>query len=297
MKNINTILSIFVLAGIFSAVYSESVFAKDNEIEKKRHKYDKMITREAKKLKKEGWKTMGTPITEQLEITWNREFQYDTDGYPKYFYTDVKATGGSYEAAQMKADNLAKIRMAGNITTSIISLADINISAASLTDSALVKIIKEISPMSQIYDSIAFLDDIDPYQQLTPAQEASLAKAGEDAKVVMVNYVFDFINSLANKETTPTQAASFRTAIEKAKVVVVNNVDGLLINSLSMYKVNNGSYVVRGTYLFGINEAINLVKESILQELKNDPENLIIFKQMLNEKLLKKSFEQKIVKL
>lgn len=86
---------------------------------------DKMVNKEARKLEKEGWKSMDQPIGKQLERTWEKEVQLDDEGYPKYIYVTTQATSQNYSAAQMEAENLAKVRIASTVSSSVASLADI----------------------------------------------------------------------------------------------------------------------------------------------------------------------------
>jgi len=213
MKKIYTILSILALTAAFSAVCVEPAYAQDEKKEMRQtrktmrqqkkelyQKSDKMVLQEAKKLEKEGWKTMSLPISKQLEITWERIFQYDSEGYPKFVYTTEQAVGSNFSAAQMQAENVAKVRIASNIAASVASLADV---------------------------------------------------------------------ALANNEIAPSQAASLAKAIENAKVVVASKL-GRVFTSESIYKVNKDTYTVRVTVLYDMRQAMTIAKESIMQDLKDE---------------------------
>lgn len=88
-------------------------------------KAPKMARKEAKKLEKQGWKSMDLPIEKQLEIYYDRRGLFDEEGYPKYVYAVAQATGTNFSAAQMQAEAVAKLRIASNICSSIASLSDI----------------------------------------------------------------------------------------------------------------------------------------------------------------------------
>lgn len=156
MKAIKNILSVALMV---SMVLSGAANANAKSPEKTRRqqkkelykKADKMVQKETKKLEKEGWKSMDMPIAKQLETTWEREYQYDELGYPKYIYVTTQAIGQSYTAAQMEAENLAKVRIAGNIAASV----------AALTDVAVAN------------------------NEITPTQAASLTQAVENAKIIV----------------------------------------------------------------------------------------------------------------
>lgn len=87
----------------------------------------KMARKTANEWEKEGWKSMSLPIEKQFERTWERECLYDEEGYPKYVSVTTEATGTNFSAAQMQAENVAKVRIASNIAASVASLADISL--------------------------------------------------------------------------------------------------------------------------------------------------------------------------
>lgn len=88
-------------------------------------KSPKLVRKTAKDWKREGWKSMGLPIEKQLEETWGMQALREDDGYYKYIVKESFATGTNYSAAQMQAENVAKVRIAGEIAASVASLADI----------------------------------------------------------------------------------------------------------------------------------------------------------------------------
>ena len=85
----------------------------------------KMVRQTAKEWEKEGWKSMNMPIEKQLQMTWEREVLMDEEGYPKYVSVTTQAMGSNFSAAQMAAENIAKVRIASNICSSVATLADI----------------------------------------------------------------------------------------------------------------------------------------------------------------------------
>jgi len=81
----------------------------------------------AKKLIKEGWKTMGLPIAKQLEELWMKQYEKDASGYPRYIVVANQTVANTFSAGQMLAENVAKVRIAGEIGTSIASLASVDL--------------------------------------------------------------------------------------------------------------------------------------------------------------------------
>lgn len=88
-------------------------------------KTEKMAQKEAKKLEKEGWKTMGLPIAKQLDETWLKMYDREASGYPRYIWAQEMATANSFAAAQSQADNVAKLRIAAQVSSSVAALTDV----------------------------------------------------------------------------------------------------------------------------------------------------------------------------
>lgn len=99
-----------------------------NELRKSLYQKDeKLAMKTAKKLEKQGWKTMGLPIAKQLDRTWMKEMEEETPGIPRYVVGREEATGNTFAAAQSMADNVAKLRIASQISSSIAALADVEL--------------------------------------------------------------------------------------------------------------------------------------------------------------------------
>ncbi len=139
MKTFRTIMAVAICA--VAAMSVEPAFAQDYTKKEKREmkrevnkqqddfydKAPKLARKEARRLEKEGWKSMSIPIEKQLETYYDRVALFEPDGYPKYIYTEVQATGTNFSAAQMQAENIAKLRLASNICSSIASLTDVSL--------------------------------------------------------------------------------------------------------------------------------------------------------------------------
>ena len=110
-------------------------------------KASKDARKEAKRLNKEGWKTApgALPLEKQLDRSYIMQFQYDDEGYPKFFMAEGMSTGGNYDAAKMQALEEAKQNLAGQIQTEVTALIENTVAnsqmeqgeAASLTKSVL----------------------------------------------------------------------------------------------------------------------------------------------------------------
>lgn len=139
MKNTMRLVALVVLAT--SVMMTTPTFAQTDKIQKKENKEmqkdqkeqhkavfqksEKLALKEAKKLEKAGWKTMGLPIAKQLEETWVKMYDRDPNGYPRYIWAQEMATANSFAAAQSQADNVAKLRIASQVSSSVAAIADL----------------------------------------------------------------------------------------------------------------------------------------------------------------------------
>lgn len=100
-----------------------SKFTKD----KAKEKASKDARKEAKRLKKQGWLVApgSLPMEKQLDRLYEMQYEVDLNtGYPKFIKGEAMTTGGNYDAAKMQAVNLAKIELAGNISTEIAAMIE-----------------------------------------------------------------------------------------------------------------------------------------------------------------------------
>ncbi len=90
-------------------------------------KVSKDARKEAKRLKKEGWRVApgALPLEKQLDKAYIMQSEMDyTTGFPKFIRGNATAVGQNYEAAKIQAMSLAKLDLAGNISTEIAGLID-----------------------------------------------------------------------------------------------------------------------------------------------------------------------------
>lgn len=81
---------------------------------------------EAKKLEKEGFKTpVGKlPLAKQLENSWERQVEMDTEGNPFWYIASSRIIGSNQSSAALQATNTAKIDLAGQIQTKVSQLIE-----------------------------------------------------------------------------------------------------------------------------------------------------------------------------
>lgn len=89
-------------------------------------KVDKVTKKEAKRLKKEGWiVTPGAlPLEKQLQRSYEMEYEFEQDLFPKYIMANAQTIAEHYDAAKMTATELAKINLAGQIQTEVAALIE-----------------------------------------------------------------------------------------------------------------------------------------------------------------------------
>ena len=83
--------------------------------------------KEAKRLKKQGWQVApgALPMEKQLDRLYEMQYEVDlASGFPKFIKGEAMSIGGNYDAAKMQAMNLAKIELAGNISTEVAALIE-----------------------------------------------------------------------------------------------------------------------------------------------------------------------------
>lgn len=133
MKQLVLLISLFLFAGSvtgFAQTTKEQIkerkaLAKQSKSELN-EKASKAARKEAKKLTKEGWKTApgALPIDKQLDRSYMMQYEFDADGYPKYFYGEAMSIGENYDGAKMQALELAKLNLAGSIQQEVTALIE-----------------------------------------------------------------------------------------------------------------------------------------------------------------------------
>lgn len=86
----------------------------------------KEARKEAKELEKDGFRTpVGKlPLDKQLEASWQKQVEMDTDGNPYWYVSSSRAIGGNQSAAALQATNMAKLDLAGQIQTKVSQLIE-----------------------------------------------------------------------------------------------------------------------------------------------------------------------------
>ncbi len=116
MKKISIILGMAFVALIMMA---------STPVDTPSRKDTKGAKKEAKRLTKEGFVTMGLPLESQLASYYTMVREVNDEGEPKYLQESAIATANTYNTAEMEAKNVAKVRLAQQIQTMVLSEAKI----------------------------------------------------------------------------------------------------------------------------------------------------------------------------
>lgn len=188
MKKLSAIVTVVLMAVLFIGVTpAYSQVTKEEKAEAKAQaknqketeknlfsKSPKEVQKEAKKLEKEGWKSMNLPIAKQLETSWMKMYELDAvTGYNRYICATEEAIGNSFAAAQMQTDNLCKVRIAGQIQSFVMSEAKAELANQSLSA-------KEAASITKVLEKST---------NMVSQKLGRLTKTMEIYKIVNNNYV------------------------------------------------------------------------------------------------------------
>lgn len=98
-------------------------------------KVERTVRKEAKRLKREGWKVKpgALPLEKQLEKCYLMQYEYGEDLYPKYIIGVASSVGENYDAAHTSALALAITNLAGQIQSEITALVENTVANKQLT--------------------------------------------------------------------------------------------------------------------------------------------------------------------
>ena len=118
MKNFQIFLGIALMAAfMMTSIPADAQSRRDRKDAKK----------EAKRLAKQDYKTMTLPLDRQLALYYAKVQELDEEGMPKYLQESSTAVGNTYSTAKMEAVNIAKVRLAQQISTMVMSQAKIDL--------------------------------------------------------------------------------------------------------------------------------------------------------------------------
>jgi len=117
---------IFAFSTLTVAQTKDAKKAGKKEIKKKAVKGAR---KEAKSFKKDGYHVSpgALPMEKQIETAWIRQYEIDEDGYPLYIVASGNSVANTQSAAKLQATELAKLELAGSISTQVAALIESSI--------------------------------------------------------------------------------------------------------------------------------------------------------------------------
>jgi len=131
-----SVCAIFFSASLFAQTSKKELKKEDRELTKEvKEKAVRNARRDARKMKKEGWKVNpGTlPLDKLTENAWKKQLQTDEKGDPRYITADGDAVAETKTAAELQAIEMGKLQLAGLIESNISALISGNIANAQLS--------------------------------------------------------------------------------------------------------------------------------------------------------------------
>ncbi len=182
-------------------------------------KASKSAKKEAKKLAKEGWKVAAghLPLEKQLDRSYQMQYQYDEDLFPKYIIGDAMSTGEVYDAAKNQALELAILNLASNIEKNITALIDNRVANGQLGQGEAVSLAQTVNGSKNIISK--------KIQRTVPIVECYRTLSNKNVEVRVVI----FYNAKAAKKVAAEEIKNQKRAELGAKAEeLVKSVDKLL---------------------------------------------------------------------
>lgn len=144
LKLIFALAACLVASPVFSTLHAETITV-DQKI---KEKASKEARKEAKTLKKEGWKVSpgGLPLDKQLDNAWAKQYATNDKGQILYVMGEGRSIGGNYDAAKTQALTIARQNLAGNIESQVTQLLEASVANENVSNdqsSSLSKVLSE----------------------------------------------------------------------------------------------------------------------------------------------------------
>ena len=152
MKKILLFIMILVLCGSYSFAQSTDKIVQERaelvKLSKKQlsQRASKTARKEAKRMRKEGWKTTpgALPLDKQLDKSYLMQYEFDENMFPKYIMGEAMSIGENYDAAKMQALELAKQNLAGQIQAEVTALVENTIANKQLSNEQAASITQSV---------------------------------------------------------------------------------------------------------------------------------------------------------
>lgn len=208
-------LGMFLMLVVAMAVAMPTSYAQLSKKEIK--KIEKTAKKEAKQLKKDGWKVApGNPSMEmQLTESFKYQMQKDDEGYDKFIQGEAMTVGQVYDAALFQADNLSKLNLASKMETRVIQIIDNKLANKEISKEDAVSLVTSISASKNLISQRLG-------QVITPVKMYRDLPNGN----VEVRIIAYYSQTMANK----VAKAAMREDLEKEANDLSNRLDDILGN-------------------------------------------------------------------
>ncbi len=112
----------------------------------------KEARKEAKRFKKQGYRVSpgALPMEKQIETAWMRQYEMAEDGYPLYIVASGNSVANTTSAAKLQATELAKLELAGSISTQVMALIESSIANEQLNSEDAASVTKTVAASKNI---------------------------------------------------------------------------------------------------------------------------------------------------
>lgn len=112
----------------------------------------KEARKEAKSFKKKGYAVApgALPMEKQIEAAWMRQYETDDSGYPLYIVASGNSVANTTSAAKLQATELAKLELAGSISTQVAALIESSVANQQLNAEEAASVTKTVAAAKNI---------------------------------------------------------------------------------------------------------------------------------------------------
>lgn len=144
-----TLVAIFAFGTLTLAQTKKENKGLKKEIKKKAVKEAR---KEAKKFKKQGYNVApgALPMEKQIETAWMRQYETDEDGFPLYIVASGNSVANTQSAAKLQSTELAKLELAGSISTQVAALIENSIANQQLNAEEAASVTKTVAASKNI---------------------------------------------------------------------------------------------------------------------------------------------------
>lgn len=144
-----TLVAIFAFGTLTLAQTKKENRGLKKEIKKKAVKEAR---KEAKRFKKQGYTVApgALPMEKQIETAWMRQYETDEDGFPLYIVASGNSVANTQSAAKLQATELAKLELAGSISTQVGALIENSIANQQLNSEEAASVTKTVAASKNI---------------------------------------------------------------------------------------------------------------------------------------------------